>query len=122
MDDVVAKATAIITSNDFKQAFKHFMEDTEESEYDVALKQKYYIRFYCSRNLVTAFAGVLRDQYPNTLFLNPLMLHNMSIQQSLMKAKSDSAGYLKLVKMQTLFLVVKVVHVMTHLLDVKVSP
>lgn len=116
----ISKAKVIILSDKFRETFTKYLPDTIDEKFDAALREEYLISFRNKRELVTAFAGVFRVKYPNIIFFNPIVIFNMALKQQDLRDQKLELD--RVVKLQTIFLAIKIVHEFTHLLDIKVSP
>jgi len=86
--------------------------DCDRSSFYQALSEPYTIQMLREKDVVSAFACVRRICSPNTIFLHPFILINM-----LAREKDGSA----LVEQHEIFLTVKIVHEIVHLLHYKCS-
>ena len=88
------------------------------------MQEVYLISIHNKRELVTAFSGVFRVRYPNTIFFNPMVIFNMALKQRILDRTGEDFKHQldHLVKLQKIFLAMKIVHEITNLLDIRVSP
>lgn len=103
----------ILLSNYYRSKFVDLVPECERNLFDAALEETYHIKLLSKKSVIVACCCVHRLDEPNTIFINPLLLHNL-VEREL----TNSA----LVEDQTVFLVVKLVHEMSHLLHLKLSP
>lgn len=105
-------AKPILLSKRFREVLISLIPNCDSSKLDKALQESYDIKLLSRKLVIVTYCCVHREEHPNTIFINPLLLHNLIERELTGTAPIDD---------QVVFLTVKLVHEMSHLLHGKCS-
>lgn len=105
-------AKTILLSQRFLDKFTSLVIDCDYAKLEKALQEPYNLKLLARKSVIISYCCVHPQDQPNCIYLNPFMLHNLK-ERELNNTVSISD--------QVVFLTVKLVHEMSHLLYAKFS-
>lgn len=122
----MAMSIDIITSSQFREAFIDLVgtSNFNADRFETALDRNYTIRFLRKTGVIDAFSCVYRKDRPSDIFFNPILLLNFRRSEMIhtrMDANGGNPTLPGVLRKQAIYVAIKIVHEMTHLLHYRTS-
>ena len=111
----IEMAINILQSKTFKDAFLSLVDDCDTSMFDTKMSEQYHLKISTEKDVLTAYCSVRRVHFPNVIWFNPILIINMALKLNQMDSAAEHDVHL-VIRTQALFLAMKIVHEMAHIL------